>query len=446
MSSRPFSPIHCDADFERFIGKFTSYEHMKDFRYSPDTMKLDRMARFMRRLEDPQLAYPSVHVAGTKGKGSTCLMLECLLAASGRKVGTYLSPHVEHLRERIRLQGASISELGLCACLNGMLEVLEDLHELGEQHFPTFFELMTGVAMVRFQKEAVDCGIFEVGLGGRLDATNILPSRWTAITGIGLEHTQKLGNTLTQIAWEKAGIIKPEIPVVLGQVADEARVVILEAARCRRAPILEVSPSSVQLEAGGRLKVEGFSGSFAPGVVRGPGLRNDLALAVVLWREILRSSGEHAARETLQKALDHLRLPARVEVFGGTPSIVIDGAHTPESIASLRQALEEIDFPRPRALVLAMASDKRMDAILQEIQGLAEVVLFTRSDAVRSVDPRALAERCQQLESRPAESLKAFDDPSAAFHAACERGMPVVVTGSFYLAGKLRPLAERRII
>ena len=208
--------VQNDTDFEHFIGEFTSYESMKTFHYNDKTLKLERMAAFLKDIGNPQLSYPTIHIAGTKGKGTTCLILENLLSQNGKKVGSYLSPHIEHIRERIRFSNRSINETELCNTLNAMLDVLNRRRNLGEDHFPTFFELMTSLAMAFFHDREVHHGIFEVGLGGRLDATNVLSPSWTAITSISLEHTQKLGNTLASIAREKAGILKAGIPVIVG--------------------------------------------------------------------------------------------------------------------------------------------------------------------------------------------------------------------------------------
>lgn len=434
----PFAPLRNDDDFHRFIGEFTSYESLKDFHYDQKTMRLERMESFARDLGHVHLARPAIHVAGTKGKGSTCLILEALLRAGSRAVGTYLSPHVEHIRERVRVGGRAIDEASLCDRLNEMLHVLEVRRHRGPRHFPTFFELMTAIAMSQFRKDRVEVAIYEVGLGGRLDATNILRPRWTVITGIGLEHTEKLGKDLASIAAEKAGIIKPGTPLVLGPVAPEARDTILRRAHDLGAPVVEVPPDLVQRKPDGQLRVALFDGPVAPGAVRGPGLRSDLALAITMWRLVLEADGVPPSRERLRDALASLSLPARVEVLRGDPTVVVDAAHTRESVRALRLALEEEGLADGATLVFSLASDKRREDILGELRGLGDAVIFTRGDAVRSTDPHVLAAALRELEAENRPEIEVLPDPIAAFERALARGRPVIVTGSFYLAGTIR--------
>ncbi len=445
LSKPVLEPIRSEEDFERFLGKFTNYERMKTFRYAGDTWNLERMVGLARDLGDPQAAFRSIHIAGTKGKGSTSLMLESLLASSGYSVGTYTSPHIESLRERIRSRGAPIAGRDLCSLASSVLPVLEKRHLWGPERFPTFFELMTVLAMIEFRERRVDWGIFEVGLGGRLDATNILLPRSTAITSIGLEHTEQLGNTLESIAGEKAGIVKPGVPVVIGRLPAEAERVIRAVAAERGAPVVAAEPFLVRSEAPGILSVGGFpvgwsSGSIPEGVIRGEALRRDLALAIHLWTGALREDGRDPTQDQLLTALERLSLPARIEMFPGTIPLVVDGAHTRESVRALREALDETSFPRPRVCIFALAADKPAPAILAELKDLAAEVFFTRADTLRGRDPAHLAQEFREIGG---VASAAIEDPVEAFHAARKRMRPLVISGSFYLAGKLRPIVVR---
>jgi len=433
-------PLRCEADFERFIGRFTNYERMKSFRHTPDALRPERMEGLARELGDPQTRYPAVHIAGTKGKGTTSLMLEALLAVPEGAVGTYTSPHVENLTERIRVAGKPISMEELCEITNSILPVLEARWRRGDQHFPTFFELMTILAMLVFRNHRVSWGIFEVGLGGRLDATNVLRPRWTAITSIGLEHTQALGNSIELIAREKAGIVKGSTPLVLGEVPPEAESVIRNIAEERSAPVIAVDPGGVRREGANQITLNfpGIRGTIPAGAVRGPALRADLELTLTLWLQIQAEAGRRPELETVRSALTSLELPARVEVIGGNPPVVIDGAHTAESIRALREALHELEFPGPRVLVFALGRDKSSEKILREVGGLAGEAFITRVDPVRGRDPAELAAEFHRETGLPAEAVANADE---AFQRARETGRPTVVTGSFYLAGHLRPLA-----
>jgi dihydrofolate synthase/folylpolyglutamate synthase len=416
------------ADFEAFIASFTNYERLRCLPAGPEAFGLDRMRRLAAELGEPQHSFPAVHIAGTKGKGSTSLILEALLAAEGFLVGTYTSPHVEDLRERIRLGGRSIGGGELVGLLNSILPVLES--RAGRPDFPTFFELMTALSMLHFARSSVDWGIFEVGLGGRLDATNILSPRWTSITSIGLEHTQVLGSTLAAIAREKAGIIKERTAVVLGRLPAEAQKTILEIAALRAAPVLEAAPEHVRLAGPGLLEIDGMAQPVESSAIRGPALRADLSIALAIHERILESLGRSPLPERIAGALAALQLPARVELFPGRPPVILDGAHTAESFRALRETLEEIDFPRPRTLVLSLAADKLLDPILTEAQALADEIFLTRADPARSYDPLELRSRLRRG--------RVIEEPLEALEEARRLGLATVVGGSFYLAGKLR--------
>ncbi|MBI4605618.1 MAG: hypothetical protein HY721_26940 [Planctomycetes bacterium] len=420
-------------EFEEFLSRCTNYERVQAFKYDKQTLGLERMRSLAGRLGDPQEAYPSVHVAGTKGKGSTSLILEALLRADGHSVGTYLSPHVEHIRERIRVDGASIEEGDLLAEVNRMLPCLEGRHGVRPPEPPSFFELMTAAAMSAFRTRRVDWAVFEVGLGGRLDATNILRPRCAVITSIGLEHTQQLGNTLGAIAREKAGIIKEGTPLFLGPMAPEAESEILVVARDLAAPVTRVDPGAVRAGAPGWLRIRD-RGTLPAGAVRGPALRTDLAIALVTFEHLLRTEGRAVETGVLEQALAILRLPARVEMFDTTPPVVVDAAHTLDSVRALRATLDEVRLPRPRVLIFSLSIGKDRDPILRELPSIAEEIVWTLADPVRSMPPEELRDQLGTGTVIPS--------PEEALEAAMCRGHPVVVTGSFYLAGVLRPLVR----
>lgn len=428
-------PIGNFQEFERYLASFTNYERLQFPPYDKKSLGTRRIEALLRLIGNPHLAQPAVHVAGSKGKGSTCLILEAILLAHGYTVGTYLSPHVEHLRERIRVGGNSIAEDELVETLRDMFDILESLREKRPEAFPSFFELMTALAMAVFRKRRVDWGIFEVGLGGRLDATNVLSPRICAVTSIELEHTEQLGHTLGAIAREKAGIIKPGSRVVLGPLDPEAYREISRIARARGARCLRSEENSVATVEGGRLRIRAPELMVPAGRIVGPGLRTDLAIAITIAREVLSDEKRELDPVRLAEALSGLELPARVEIFPGPPPAVIDGAHTERAIQTLKAALEEIRFPRPRVLVFSLAHGKEVGRILPQLPGLAERVIFTRADPIRSIPPEDLRSRLAQgsVEERPEDALE----------RAREIGQAIVVTGSFYLAGRLRPILRR---
>ncbi len=431
-------PDHKLADFEEFqsfLSSFTNYERVPPAKFDAASLGLTRMKRFSAALGEPHRSFPSVHIAGTKGKGSTTLILDALLRAEGLLVGTYTSPHVETLRERIRVGGEPARDEVLVEQTNKILPILELLQAEGPASFPSFFELMTALAMVSFKAHLVDWAIFEVGLGGRLDATNILEPQFTCITSIGLEHTQQLGNTLAKIAKEKAGIVKPGTPLLLGPLPKDALDVILETAQMRQAPVSMLNDCLVTSPCQGTLQVQGL-GSLPSGAILGPALRTDLGLALTLEAQILATLGRKPSRDRVLAALSPLVLPARVERFDGDPPVVLDAAHTAESIRALRLTLDEIAYPRPRTLVFSISAGKNLPEILQELPKIAEDVIWTLADPKRSVPPEAL------LELAGHGTVECSSE--AALSRALDRGWPIVVTGSFYLAGALRRLIRTR--
>jgi dihydrofolate synthase/folylpolyglutamate synthase len=426
-------------EFEEFLARCTNYERIPSFAYDNKTLGLERVRGLVAELGNPHEGYPSIHIGGTKGKGSTSLMLEALLQSAGYTVGTYTSPHVEHLRERIRIGGRPADEDGLLREINRVLPTVERRRKEDPRGFPTFFELMTALAMALYKTRRVDWGVFEVGLGGRLDATNILAPTSTAITSIGLEHSQQLGKTLRSVAREKAGIIKPGTPIVLGPLPTDAAEEIYRIARERSAPVVPVDEKLVRTAGPGKLSIAGH-GVVPAGPVVGPALRLDLGIALTLFQQVPRqparqAGGEKSDTEVIVSALAGLSLPARVETFPTEPKIIVDSAHTAASIRALRFALSEIGFPEPRTLVFSMARGKEIPAILEQLPEIADEIIFTRADAARSIDPATLREQLGRGE--------VIVEPTAAFDKALSRGHAVVVTGSFYLAGALRSVARK---
>ncbi len=428
-------PLRSFAEFERFLGEFTNYERSVQLRYDKETLGLSRIRALTDALGRPQDAFPSVHVAGTKGKGCTTLILEALLEAAGKATGAYTSPHVEHICERIRVRGANLSPEALVEHTNEMLPALEQLAANDQPGFPSFFELMTALAMLVFRSTGVDWGLVEVGLGGRLDATNILAPRFAIITSIDLEHTAQLGSTLGEIAREKAGIVKPGVPVFVGPLPREAEVVVRAIARERGAEFVAVDPSELGAE-GSTLTLDRLGGFKvdAP-AIRGPALRTDVAIALRVFEAIAHETGESISPQVVANAFAGLDLPARVELFPGSPPVVLDSAHTPGSMMALERTLEELGIARPRTAVFSLAQGKNRAPVFDVLARIADRVIFTTADAVRSVPPETL-----RAEFGAGEVV---ESPDAALDAALAAGRPVVVTGSFYLSGRIRGLVRR---
>lgn len=437
-----------------YLRKFTDYERMAAPRYGPKAYNLDRTRALLAAVGDPHLALKVVHVTGTKGKGSTAMMVAAILRQLGLRVGLFTSPHLVHVRERIQVDGRPIPPAAFAARMNEMAGFLQAAREGPEGSHPTFFETMTALGFLHFVRRKVDYAVVEVGLGGRLDSTNVVQPLSTVITNVGLDHTDRLGDTVAKIAVEKAGILKQCIPAVTAATHPDAVRVIEARARELGSPLRRV---------GREIEVRGV----APATIDGlPAVRCSIETDRRAWgRLVVRAAGAHQAanaataiaaiedlspapfrecRRAAAEALSTITLPGRVELVRRDPDVIVDTAHNPVSMASLRATLED-HFPgRPAVLVLGLSKDKDVDGILREVLPAASAVVFTKAPHPRAADPEDLLARARAL--APGLAARATEDPRAALRLArttCDEGDLLVVTGSFFLAGELYPLLRR---
>ena len=334
-------------DALQFLYHFTDYERMAKPRDTATSIfGLARMNQLLDLLGNPQHSLRVVHVAGTKGKGSTAAMTAAILQQAGASVGLYTSPHVLSVRERIIVDGLWIPEHRLTAHVNRMHPYLRDSLKTREKYTPTFFEIFTAAALLDFVAQRVDYAVLEVGLGGRLDATNVVSPLVCAITPVSFDHTDKLGDTLAQIAGEKAGILKRRVPAVVAPQQPEALEAIRRRARALDAPLRLVG-RDVALTCQG----EGFEVATArrryPGLrvaLLGSHQRTNAAAAVALAEQALAATGRPLSPEPVRRALASLRWRARIETVATRPTVVVDGAHNVASarvlVATLAEALE----------------------------------------------------------------------------------------------------------
>jgi len=385
-------------------------------------------------------ALAAVHVAGSKGKGSTALLAEAVLRAAGRRVGTFTSPHLSSLRERFRIDGCEVGEAPLAAAVARLRPHVEALRAEDPARAPTFFDALLAAALLLFHEADVDHAVLEVGLGGRLDSTNAVRPAVACITTIELEHTDRLGTTLAAIAGEKAGIAKPGVPLVVGALPAEALAVVQERARAAGAPVarlgeelgvrvLEAGPDAQRLRLrDGALEVE----------VRLPALGVEQAAnAALAFACARRAAGlaDAVAVAAAQRGLAAVRLPGRIEVLARAPLVVVDSAHTAASARALARVLESL--PRRRThLVLSVSEGKALGPILDALLPLASEVTLTRAEPRRSLDPAEIAAAVRR--ASPALPLRVVPNPHLALRAAAEPLAPdecLCATGSVYLAG-----------
>ncbi|MDP3091530.1 MAG: Mur ligase family protein [Nitrospira sp.] len=446
-------PFRSLADVQALLDSRSNYEADRQIP-AERVFTLDRMVRCVEALGRPDRAFRTIHVTGTKGKGSVSRMLAALLRATGLHVGLYTSPHIERLCERIDVGGASVSERTFVAAFNELRPLLT---HTGKEL--THFELLTAAAFCAFRAEQVDWAVIEVGIGGRLDATNVILPEVSVITNVGYDHMDLLGHTLEEIAGEKAGIIKPTVPVVVGAMEDGSQAVILSHAAQLDAPVCLMGHDYLL---GHDYEVSGF--------VRA-GYRGTCSIRVhqTLWRNItlncpaafMATNAAHAlaafqtlcqrklipalTEDQVRRTLETVRLPACCEVFPGRPTVVIDGSHNAMAAASLSTIVRTLFEGRDRILIVGIPRDKEIEQLIAHFADCgARYVIFTRYPGARATLPQELALLWQQRSAAPAEVIEEPGEAFARALAIAGGDGVVVVTGSIHLAGVLRPLIRAR--
>lgn len=407
---------------------------------------LERMQAILPRLGNPQTRFQSIHLAGTKGKGSTAAIVESILRRAGYKTGLYTSPHLHSFRERIRVGGELIPEVAVVEGVARLQAIQPDLPEV------TVFEWMTALAFDYFARSRVDSAVVEVGLGGRLDSTNILLPRVAVITSISFDHMAVLGNTLGQIAREKAGIIKPGVAVVSAPQHDEALQVILQTAGERNAPVIlvgrdwsyvPVTDPAPTLD-GQEFEVtrvpEGVGPSWRLGrlvlQLLGPHqLKN--AVSAIAAIHILAGQGTAIAEEAVREGVAQAHWPGRFEVIQREPYIVLDGAHNRESVAQLVATMNQY-FPSGRVTwIFGTLADKDIRGMLSELVRRESRLIVTRPRHPRSAAPQVLAQCAVEAGVAPV-IVDAVSDALAIASTGARPSDVTVVTGSVAFTGEAR--------
>lgn len=395
---------------------------------------LSRVRELLRRLGDPQKGLRFLHVAGTNGKGSVCACLASVLEAAGYRVGLNTSPHLERFCERIRVNGEEIGG----EALGRLLERVRPAAEAMAEH-PTEFELITAVAFLYFLEKKCQIVILETGLGGALDASNVIDTPELAVlTAMGLDHAALLGPTLRDVAAAKAGIIKPGGDVVSRGGCPEADEVFRHACRERGAALTELDFSRLTVRS---LRLEGTAFDFAPwkGLtvpLAGAYQAENAALALTAL-ERLREKGWSIPEEAIRRGLATVRWPGRFEVLGRDPVFLVDGAHNPHGMRAAVESLKTLLPGRRLVFLLGVLADKDAGAMLDLLAPLAERVFALRPDSPRALEPETL---CAMLAERgvPARSCGSVKEGIAAALAAAGTEGAVCAVGSLYLCGEVR--------
>ena len=424
------------VDYALQIPKFTKKNTPEDTR------------RFYEYLGRPGERSGLIHVAGTNGKGSVCSYINAVLSGAGRRTGLFTSPHLVDVRERFRLDGEMISKEEFARCFNQVMDSVKAFCEKNqEEYHPTFFEMLFFISMLWFQEKRADYIILETGMGGRLDATNVIEKPLvTVITRIGLDHTEYLGNTKAEIAAEKAGIIKKGVPVVFWEQEEEVNEVIVKKAREMSAEVIPVSEKQVVLF---KFKNKSVDFSMRSGYyeyiraslsTRAVYQKENAALAVCALEVLSRSCP--ITRQQVENGLSQAKWEGRMEEV--LPGVFIDGAHNEDGMQAFLESVREDGCRGKRHLLFSAVADKRVEPMAQRIvdSGLFEDVAIARLDSARSLTE-------EQLDSlwSGRNQVRLYHSPEQAMEALLEKKRPedgVYAAGSLYLAGQLKAYLEKR--
>jgi dihydrofolate synthase / folylpolyglutamate synthase len=412
---------------------------------------LENITVLAERLGRPDRAYPSAHIAGTNGKGSTAAFLESILRHAGFRTGLNTSPHLERINERIRIEGEEISDADFAETLARIRSLTEELLATGKlRAHPTYFECVTAMAFEYFAWQRVDFGIFEVGLGGRLDATNILTPVVSIITRVDFDHESFLGHSLAEIAGEKAGILKESVPAIVAEQCPEAREVILERARELRCPVTETLQAfriDHQTTANNlpRARVTevatGWAIDLAPSLPGQFQLGN--ALNAVGAARLLQGRGYRINDESIAQGIATTVWPGRLEKLQSRPDVYLDGAHNPSAARELAAFLEENFAGRRIFLLYGAMRDKAVDEVAGLLFPRAAEVVFTEPRTPRAIS----ASQLEEIAAHHAPQSRVIADAEQALDDALAKAEPddaVFITGSLYLVGQLRHYWKQR--
>ncbi|MFC2003974.1 bifunctional folylpolyglutamate synthase/dihydrofolate synthase [Chloroflexota bacterium] len=429
-----------------YIYSFVDYESEPSPRDAAH-YDLRRVDELLARLGNPHLASTTVHIAGSKGKGSVAVMIASALTFSGYATGLYTSPHLHTFNERIRVDNKLISDEELVALVEGLRPEVKKVNEKATYGLLTTFELITALGFAYFKQKGVDFQVIEVGLGGRLDATNVVQPEVCVITSISFDHTEVLGNTLAEIAAEKAGIIKPNSVVVTSPQVDEVDRVIEKACLSCQAKLVRVG-SDVTWQSLGfdseqqSLRVKGRLGSYELSIPLLGQHQLENAATAVAALEVLAEKGYRISGYGITNGLAQVNWPGRLQVLRRRPLLVVDGAHNPDSARKLRQSLERyFDFDRA-ILIMGASFDKDIAGIISELVPLFDKVIVTCS-----AHPRAMPSASLVAEfSRHGVEAQATSDISIALpmSLALAREKDIIcVTGSLFVVAEAIEQARR---
>ena len=420
------------VDFERFRGP----------RGPRVKFDLSRMEALLERLDDPHLAVPAVHVAGTKGKGSTTAMISSVLTQQGYKTGTFISPHLHTFRERISVDGEPVSEEEFASLVGRVWPFVCEVSEDGRYGGVTLFETLTAMAFVHFREIGADFQVLEVGLGGRLDSTNLVQPEACAITSISLDHTAILGDSVGMIAREKAGIVKTGVPVVSAPQHPAAMEEIQQVCGEKDAPLWEVGRDISFMARDEDLCRQSFT---VRGRLSDYGLTMPLlgfhqlenAAVSVGVLECLMERGWEIGTDAVRRGFEDVKWPCRLEVLERDPPLLCDGAHNPDSMTRLAEFLQGVFGEKRPVVIFGASRDKNLGQMMDALAPLKPVVVVTRSRHPRAASLAEMVRGFSMLGLEVHQSMDTWQAAQKARSLVSENGY-VMATGSLFLAAEVR--------
>ena len=435
-----------------FLYSRVNFERQSSTQYGLGDFLLDRMRQLLQRLGNPQDRLPTVHIAGTKGKGSTAAMLASVLSAAGHRTGLFTSPHITQFEERFTVDGRQPTPDELVELVNQVADVVQAMDEMPGAMSPTYFEIVTALGWLYFSRQEAQLVVLEVGLGGRLDSTNICRPNVCVITSISRDHTKQLGYRVEQIAAEKGGIIKAGVPVVSGVLDPAARGVIEQIASERGCRLVQLGreltsayhPGAPSLP-GGNCGIDHFDVSLhrqhwsgLPLALLGEHQARNGALVLAVVAE-LRAQGWMLPDEAIERGLRETRWASRIEVLGEYPAVIVDGGHNWAAVAALVETLTQRFRARRRILVFAASQDKDVAGMLRQLYPVFDTIILTAfHNNPRNLPAGELAQLSHAMSSR---LVHVTNNSAAAWKLARRLAGPedlICVTGSFFLAAELR--------
>ena len=387
---------------------------------------LETIRRLLESLGNPHLTYPSILIAGTNGKGSVASFLDSVCTASGIRSGVYTSPHLIRPEERIAVGGQPVEPQAFADCLTRVVEAVD---QPGLPAHPTYFEILTACAFLCFWEQGVELAILEVGMGGRLDSTNVVDPVLSILTPVGLDHQKYLGETLQEVAAEKAGILHEAHPALMAPQRSPVRQVLISEAARKKVELAQLDVSAIQCRGSTDGKYTfGFHGADYTLSVCGRHQVDNAALAIQAF-ELLADCGFPVSGASLEKGIEKAHCAGRIQVLGQDPTVVLDGAHNADALSNLVEFLTR-HTREPRTLVFSIMRDKDMTPVGERLEACFQNIYLTVMDSPRAAPLEALEELLPS-------GIRAGDPLSAYRRALDSSAETIVVAGSFYLIGEM---------